>query len=78
MQLPVQAFGRPDFLQAFGRPGALSVGAAFKGLVYLTRPASEVCMFVLGFHNMGWAQDGRQEAVNVCSGLVHVSYIIFN
>ena len=81
----MQAFIRPNFLQAFGRPGALSVGVAFGGLVCLTRPASEVCTFVLGFHSVGWVQDGKREAANVhgglgykCAGGTHVSYIVFN
>jgi len=70
----VQAFVRCTF----GRCG-------FQGSVCLTRPASEVCTFVLDFHNAGWVWDGRQEAASVHGGLgykhtggIHVSYVVFN
>ena len=73
----MQAFDRPDFLQALDRPGTLSVGADFGCSVCLARTASEVHAFVLGFHSMGWARDGleigseRQQVVVVgykCTG----------
>ena len=67
----MQAFSRPNFrfvcfsscLCAFDRHGALSVGVAFDSSVCLARPASEVHVFVLDFHGVGWGlgQEMRQE-----------------